>query len=469
MPKPYAHNPRSLTAKRAKELEASLDQLGDLSGIVHDLNSDEIIGGNQRMRVFGERTETIIVTRNEQPDRQGTVAHGFVVWHGNRYAYRQVDWDEATAREANIRANLQAGEWDWSELAAWNTDDLKQWGFDSERLREWNMDALNLRELQNAATVTEDDGAADALMDRAAELQKQWKVHRGDIFEVGRHRLMCGDSTSKEDVGRLMDGDRMNAIVTDPPYSSGGLHKGDRAGTVNSKYKQTETKRVYGDFSGDNRDQHSFIKWCLLWMNDWREHCDPESYLFIFSDWRQLPLMTDAIQMAGWLWRGINVWDKGEGARMASQAYFRAQAEFAIWATNGQLSPIYEKGRDTFAGVLLCSVDSDKKHLTQKPIRVIEWLIGITKLSGIVFDGFMGSGTTLVACEQTGRVGRGMEIEPKYVSVCLERLTALGLSAKRISDDGNTNGNTGKDNRRKAGKRAQHAAESHAVQKRKGR
>jgi hypothetical protein len=148
--KPYAHNPRMLTQKRASELETSLSKLGDLSGIVHDLNSDSIIGGNQRMAVFGERTETVIITQYDAPDEQGTVAHGFIVWHGHRYAYRQVRWDEATAREANIRANLQAGEWDWQELAAWDHAELTAWGFDDERLREWNMDALNLREMQTA-------------------------------------------------------------------------------------------------------------------------------------------------------------------------------------------------------------------------------------------------------------------------------------------------------------------------------
>lgn len=128
MSKPYHRNPRSVTKKRLDHLTDTLARLGDLGGIVHNLETDEIIGGNQRTRIFGEASQTEIVTRLDAPDEQGTVAHGFIVWRGKRYAYRQVRWDEDTAAEANIVANIGAGNWDADVLAnQWDTSKVLEW------------------------------------------------------------------------------------------------------------------------------------------------------------------------------------------------------------------------------------------------------------------------------------------------------------------------------------------------------
>ncbi len=143
--KPYHKNPRRITKKRHERLTDTLVRLGDLGGIVHNLETDEVIGGNQRMTVFRD-SEPVIVEQYDQPDEQGTVAHGFIVWRGKRYAYRQVRWDEATTEEANIAANVGAGTWDWDALSGWDADNLQQWGFDSETLQNWQADigALSL-------------------------------------------------------------------------------------------------------------------------------------------------------------------------------------------------------------------------------------------------------------------------------------------------------------------------------------
>jgi len=127
----YTKNPRQITEKQYKDLGGSLHRLGDLSGIVHDLNSDEVIGGNQRSRVFDiDKCQIEIVQQLDQPDEQGTVAHGFVVWEGKRYAYRQVRWTPKECEEANIRANKAGGTWDFDTLAnEFELDDLLEWGF----------------------------------------------------------------------------------------------------------------------------------------------------------------------------------------------------------------------------------------------------------------------------------------------------------------------------------------------------
>ena len=132
----YHKNPRQITDKQFKDLDGSLLRLGDLGGIVHDLNSDEIIGGNQRSRVFDiNKCAVEIVQQFDAPDEQGTVALGFVVWKGKRYAYRQVRWDAKQCEEANIRANKAGGGWDFDTLAnEFELDELLEWGFDKKEL-----------------------------------------------------------------------------------------------------------------------------------------------------------------------------------------------------------------------------------------------------------------------------------------------------------------------------------------------
>lgn len=114
----YHKNPRQITRKQYGDLEEWLAQLGDLSGIVHNLPTDELIGGNQRARVFDiNQCEVVLEHENEEPDEQGTVALGYIIWQGHRYAYRQVAWDERTCEQANIVANKAGGSWDWDVLA----------------------------------------------------------------------------------------------------------------------------------------------------------------------------------------------------------------------------------------------------------------------------------------------------------------------------------------------------------------
>jgi hypothetical protein len=154
--KQYHKNPRQITKKQFAKLEESIKELGDLGGIVHDLNSDEIIGGNMRSRVFDIDTcEVEIVTTNDQPDEQGTVAHGFVIWQGKRHAYRQVRWTPQQCERANLAANNIGGTWEWQELSGWDKSTLEWAGFDGDALRQWNLNALNLREM------IESDGAQD--------------------------------------------------------------------------------------------------------------------------------------------------------------------------------------------------------------------------------------------------------------------------------------------------------------------
>jgi len=134
--KTYHKNPRQIKDKQFKDLRAWLLELGDLSGIVHDLNSDEVISGNQRMRAIDiAKCEIVLVDGPHDPDAQGTVAHGYVIWQGAKYNYRQVRWTERQCEKANIVANKAGGTWDFDTLAnGFEMDDLLEWGFEPQEL-----------------------------------------------------------------------------------------------------------------------------------------------------------------------------------------------------------------------------------------------------------------------------------------------------------------------------------------------
>ena len=137
--KEYNKNPRKISKKQLIELEANLKELGDISGIVHDLNSGEIIGGNQRTKVLNiQDCEIEIVKEFETPTEQGTVALGFVVWQGERFNYRKVLWTPEQCEKANVTANKMGGTWDFDVLKEhFNQDKLLTFGFD-----EWELAAL---------------------------------------------------------------------------------------------------------------------------------------------------------------------------------------------------------------------------------------------------------------------------------------------------------------------------------------
>jgi len=155
--KHYANNPRQISKKELAQLKKDLAELGDLSGFVHNLETDEIIGGNQRSEaipgIIAGKLKPTITDTYAAPTQQGTVALGYFEWEGERFSYRAVRWDEATARRANIRANLAGGAWDWDILSSWDAPDLIEFGFDFETLGNWQKGVSGLGNLLGSEEV----------------------------------------------------------------------------------------------------------------------------------------------------------------------------------------------------------------------------------------------------------------------------------------------------------------------------
>lgn len=212
----------------------------------------------------------------------------------------------------------------------------------------------------------------------------------------------------------------VDALITDPPYSSGGVVRSDRMMCPSVKYAASKSYRVFG---GDNRDQRSWVTWMAIWLERARLALKEGAYAMVFTDWRQLPALTDAFQAGGLVWRGCVVWDKTPGARAPHKGYFKHQAEYVVWGSNGRL-PKAEHG-GPWPGVITKSVCGMKKsHQTEKPLEVMRHLVQAVPPGGLILDPFAGSGSTGVACKELGRQFIGFECIPEYVEMANERLAA---------------------------------------------
>ena len=239
--------------------------------------------------------------------------------------------------------------------------------------------------------------------------------------KIGTARLFLGDC--REVLPGLRD---LDAIIVDPPYSSGGQFRSDRAAKTSAKYVKSGAASFRGGFSGDNKDQRAFLAWASLWLSDAFLAAKDGAVLCAFTDWRQLPVLTDAVQGGGWVWRNIVTWWK-PGIRM-QRGRFSGSAEYLVYASRG----VPTEGEESPQNVLKYGIASrglDRLHIAEKPIALLAEIIGVSPPYALVCDPFMGSGTTGVACVQRGRSFIGIEIEPRYFDIACERIAAAQSAA----------------------------------------
>ena len=226
-------------------------------------------------------------------------------------------------------------------------------------------------------------------------------IYHGDVFDV------------------IDAVESFDALITDPPYSSGGMFRSDRVSkSTVQKYTDNSQYAQLPDFTGDNRDQRGFLVWCGLWLGAARIKAAPSANCLAFTDWRQLPTLTDAMQVGGWVWMGMGAWNKPNGR--PSVGRFCNDLEYVVHARNGPVSA--DNGyhpRALFESI----IPSEREHITQKPIPVMQWLVGFAPVGSTVFDPFMGSGSTLVAAKNIGRKAIGSDIDEYWCEVAANRLS----------------------------------------------
>ena len=259
------------------------------------------------------------------------------------------DWTQGQRDEFMIKDNLNFGDWDYDMLAnEWEGSDLADWGMDL-----WET------EVEEMQGLTDEDEVPEAPEEPTTKL--------GDVWILGEHRVMCGDSTSKEAVEILMDGEKADLLLTDPPYG---------IGIAANPVRQKHIKK---DWDKKPIEPKQFL------------HLADKAIIF-GGNYFELPPS-----------KGYFVWDKKQ-----PENFTLAMCEMA-WTNI-----------DTPAKMFRLSVTSYKKeHPTQKPIELLEWVMSYCE--GLILDPFLGSGSTLIAAEKTGRKCYGMELDPKYCDVIVKR------------------------------------------------
>ena len=242
--------------------------------------------------------------------------------------------------------------------------------------------------------------APEPQTDRAAELQAKWQTQRGQIWACGKHRLMCGDSTSAEDVARLMGDAKPALMVTDPPYGV--------------EYDQEwRSQNRTGKVANDDR--------C-----DWRQayELSPASVVYCWHASLHSNVFQASIEAAGFEVRAQIIWNKP--VMVFSQGHYHWKHEPCWYAVRKGATANWGGDRkQTTVWDIAADEDAPGGHSTQKPVECMAR--PIRNHEGDVYDPFLGSGTTLVAAEQLGRAGFGMEINPGYLAASLERLAQMGL------------------------------------------
>lgn len=392
---PNKKNPRLITDEKLKLLDKSLKEFGDLSGIIFNQKTKQLVGGHQRTKLISKSTPIVIEKKYSKPTRTGTVAEGYIVIADEKHRYREVVWSLSKEKAANIAANKGAGEWDFPQLGEW-MQDLEKDGIDLD---------LTLFDEGEREKLLKKEIAAVEGEDEVPEV-KESITKPGDLWQLGKHRMMCGDSTNIQHVEQLMAGEKADMVFTDPPYGmkldadfsrAGGPNFGNHSkGAYGGKYKNIQ---------GDHMDFKPDLIHAIFAI--------PSKEIFIWgADYfaELIPNRNDG----SWV-----VWDKctRKDGQVAGEEIIGSNFELC-WSKSKhkrELARFMHKG--------LASCENDKRvHPTQKPVALAAWFFEHWgKESKNVIDLYLGSGSTLIACEKTNRKCFGMEIDPHYCDVIVAR------------------------------------------------
>lgn len=381
------NNPRTIRDENFNRLKKSLEsfpQMMELRPIVVDENG-VILGGNMRYQALKA------LGKSDIPDQ---------------WVKRADELTEEQKREFIIKDNAGVGEWDWDLIAnEWDELPLADWGVD----------------VPNFEAVEDEPGTADAepQIDRAAELNKKWGVVSGDLWQIGEHRLLCGDSTNPEHLDRLLDGVIAEMMFTDPPYGvnyeGGHFHSGDvNIKREREKLEADDTTAIYFEF-----------------LPVTLPHVDGPCYMW-FADTKAGDVY-NAVHQSGCEVHALLIWHKINATYAAMNAQYKQRHEPCLYF-KPKRSTLRWCGASTEATLWEIAKDGQNAfHPTQKPIELAMKAVGNHKAK-TVLDVFGGSGSTLVACQNLNRKCYAIEISPNYCAVILERMqTAFpDLEIKRI-------------------------------------
>ena len=354
---------------------------------------------------FGQQKPIVV-------DGDGIVRAG----NGTLMAAKSLGWDEIEIVRTNLRGSeatayaiadnrtAELAEWDEGALA----EQLAALQIDDEALAAaTGFDASEIERMALPVEVVEDD---------VPEVPVDPITKPGDLWLLGEHRVLCGDSMDRDAIARLYGGDSVDYILTDPPYCSGGFQESKR--TIGSTQATIGTA-----IARDNLTTEGLSN--LIEASIGRLPCDGACY--VFCDWRQIFAIRKAIEPLGYQYRALLIWDKGNPGMGGP---WRHAYEMCYFGTKRKEPPTGKSG-----DIIRCNRSGNEHHTTEKPVQLISAIIDNT-IGTSIADPFLGSGTTLIAAEQLGRKCYGMEISPAYCDVIVKRWETLtGRQAERRGGD----------------------------------
>ena len=385
------HHPKNPRKGDVKSITESIEHNGFYGVVVAQKSTGYVLAGNHRM--------------------MAAKAAGL-----DSLPVAYVDVDDATALKillADNRTNDLAT-YDNKELAELLADVSNTIGLDGTGFDEAFLDGL-IGELAQETPAGNADDVPEAQISKADELREKWQTELGQLWEVGRHRILCGDSTDETQVARLMDGKKADMVFTDPPYGvdySGGIQ------FTNDGVQKENRKKL------ENDDSDLIYRRIVPVIAKW---CDGAVYTW-FAGTKGAKLF-QAVEEHGEA-HAMIIWVKAGGYSNLNANYKERKEPCLYWKPKGKSLKFI--GETTESTVWEIAKDGKNEfHPTQKPIELALKAIQ-NHDAPKVLDLFLGGGSTILACEIANRVGYGMELDPAYVAVILERLSEMGLEPRLI-------------------------------------
>lgn len=371
---PYVNNARTHSQEQINKLRGSLREFGFINPVIID-NDYNVIAGHGRLMAAKEEgieeVPCVLVDYLSEAQRKAYILAD------NRYA-QDAGWDE--------------------EMLKLEIESLQGMDFDVE-LTGFNPDEISDLFADGNDTKAEDDD-----FDLADALEKASFVNRGDVWVVGRHRLMCGDATSAEDVETLMDGKRANLIITDPPYGV--------------SFESSDGLKI----ENDSLKGEKFYEFLLAAFKNMAEHLEKGGSAYVFHADTEGLNFRRAFVDAGFHLSGCCIWVKNSLVLGRSDYQWQHEPVLYGFLQNGKHYWSKNAGRSQTTIWNFDKPKKNKNHPTSKPLDLLAYPIGNSSSeNAIVVDTFGGSGSTLMTCEQTNRICYSMELDEKYASVILRR------------------------------------------------
>ena len=367
-----------------EKLKRSIEQFGYVEPVIWNKTTGRVVGGHQRLKVLMDMGHTEV---------------DCVV----------VELSEEKEKALNIALNKISGEWDKDKLALLITDlqgadfDVSLTGFDPAEIDDLFKDSMK-------------DGVKEDDFDVAAELEKPTITKAGDIWTLGRHRLICGDSTKEEIFEQLMAGKKVNLVITDPPY--------------NVNYEGSA-----GKIQNDNMADAAFYDFLLAAFQNTEGVMADDASIYVFHADTEGLNFRKAFADAGFYLSGCCIWKKQ--SLVLGRSPYQWQHEPCLYGWKKKGKHLWYTGRKEST---IWEFDKPKKngdHPTMKPVPLLAYPIMNSSLTNsLVLDPFGGSGSTLIACEQTDRICYTIELDEKFCDVIVKRYieqvgTADGVSVQR--------------------------------------